>query len=139
MKVFLYTNVFVYGLTQPESNSRKILGLAESGKIKVIVSELVKREVVRVFRRIADDEAAYNALNYLRRIAHIVPRRKINRQMAELRGKIKEKDLENIATARQQKLKFLVSYDKDYTGFKEYVTPKEFAKIMGLKPVATEY
>ncbi|HZX20511.1 MAG TPA: PIN domain-containing protein [archaeon] len=139
MKVFLDTNVFVYGLTRPESNSRKILELAESGKIEVVVSELVQREVVRVFRRIADDEAAYNSLNYLRRIAHIIPRRKINRQMIELRGKIKEKDLENIATTRQQKLKFLVSYDKDYAGFKEYVTPKEFAKIMGLKPVATEY
>ena len=139
MRVFLDTNVFVYGLTQPESNSRKILGLAESGNIKVIVSELVQREVVKVFRRIADDESAYNALNYLARIAYIAPRRKINKQMAELRGKIKDKDLENIATARQQKLKFLVSYDKDYVGFKEYVTPKQFVKMIGLKPAATEY
>ena len=59
--------------------------------------------------------------------------------MEELRGKIKEKDLENIATTRQQKLKYLVSYDKDYAGFKEYVTPKQFAKIMGMKQAPTEY
>ena len=52
MIVFLDTNVFLYGLKDEKSNSRKVLDLAEEGKIKAVVSELVLEEVSIVFERL---------------------------------------------------------------------------------------
>ncbi len=50
MKIFLDTNIFVYGLLFPESNSKVILDLAEAYKFQVYVSELVLEEIVRFFK-----------------------------------------------------------------------------------------
>lgn len=137
--VFVDTNVFVFGLTQENCNSRKLLELAETGRIKVVTSELVVRETARVFARIAGEEEAYYAAKYVLSISEVVPKRKILSKIEELKGQIKEKDLENLATVKQKKITFLVSYDKDYKNFSEYKTPKQFVAILGIKPEKTDY
>lgn len=62
-------------------------------------------------------------------------------EMKELRGKIKEKDLENIAAIKHDNLRYLVAYDEDYeeAGVEEYITPKEFIKLFELEPYEKEY
>ena len=46
--------------------------------------------------------------------------------MKKYRGKIKEKDLEQLAVVKKFGINFLVSFDKDFKKFKEYKTPKIF-------------
>ena len=57
----------------------------------------------------------------------------------ENKGKIKEKDVENVAAVRHENLEFLVAYDRDYEGIREYITPKGFIKRQGIRGYETEY
>lgn len=60
----------------------------------------------------------------------------MERETEEPRGTIKDKDLENLAVVRHEKIGYLVAYNSDYEGakVKEYMIPKDFVKIFGLKP-----
>jgi len=70
-----------------------------------------------------------------------VRREEIGEVMTELKGGIKERDLENLAVVRYMNLQHLVSYDFDYpkARVKEYTTPKSFVKLFDLEPFKTEY
>ena len=61
--------------------------------------------------------------------------------MDMLKGKIKERGLENVAAVKHESLEYLVAYDRDYGEaiVKEYITPKEFVKLFKLKPYDEEY
>jgi len=61
----------------------------------------------------------------------IVKRSEIKAEMNVLEGKIKGKDLKNVAAVKHESLKHLVAFDKDYeqVGVKEYITPKGFVKL----------
>jgi hypothetical protein len=57
----------------------------------------------------------------------------------QYKGLIKDKDLEQLATAKKLGIKFLLSYDRDFENFDEYITPKKFIKEMGIKSASTDY
>lgn len=139
MKIFLDTNVFVYGLTQRESNSAKILELLQSGAITAFTSQLVVEEVNGVFRRLYGREEAYIAIKYVKKTCHVIPRKNILLHLDAFRGMVKEKDLENLVTVKRRKIRFLVAYDRDYKGFPEYKSPKEFVKLLGFEESQMEY
>ena len=64
----------------------------------------------------------------------------VEKELAAWRGKIKEKDLEHLATAKALKLKFIVALDRDFEPFEEYCTPKEFVeKILKIRGFQTDY
>lgn len=69
----------------------------------------------------------------------VVYRNEIKSKMQKWRGKIKEKDLEHIATVKMLKLEYLVAYDRDFENFEEYYTPKQFLDKIGVKSMPTEY
>ena len=47
-------------------------------------------------------------------------------QINKFKGKIKDKDLEQLAATKKYGIKFLIAYDKDFECFEEYITPKKF-------------
>ena len=47
--------------------------------------------------------------------------------------------MEHLATVREYGIKYLVSYDRDFEGIKEHITPNEFVRLFGIKPRKTEY
>jgi len=59
--------------------------------------------------------------------------------MNQYRGKIKEKDLEQLAVVKKLGLKYLVSYDRDFASFQEYKTPKKFIETLNLSVFEEEY
>jgi len=73
--------------------------------------------------------------------ARIVRKDEIKTEMSALKGKIKAKDLENLAAVKHENLAYLVAYDNDYeeAEVEEYITPKEFVKLFKLKPYKMEY
>jgi hypothetical protein len=133
--------VFIFGRLE-ECNSRLVLFLAQLGEFEVITSELVIEEVERFFKENFSREAGYLARKFVEELSfHIVKRSEIKAEIDSLRGKIKGKDLENVAAVRHENLKYLVAYDKDYeeANVKEYITPNEFVKLFGLKPYDKKY
>ena len=132
LRAYLDTNVFVYGLLE-DCNSSIILSTAEAGDLEVVVSELVVEEVRNVFERLVGREAGFYAMRYVETLAvKIVKREEMKSEIMENRGKIKDKDVENVAAVRHEHLEFLVAYDRDYEGVPEYITPKDFIERFGI-------
>nr|MDO8045167.1 hypothetical protein [Candidatus Baldrarchaeota archaeon] len=140
-RAYLDSMVFIFGRLE-ECNSKLVLFLALLGEFEVIVSELVVEEVERFFRENFSREAGYLAKRFVETLSvKIVRRSEIRKEMNEFRGLIKDKDLENVAAVKHEKIDYLVAYDNDYVeaGVKEYITPKNFVKLFGLKPYDVEY
>jgi predicted nucleic acid-binding protein len=137
---FLDSNVFIYGRLE-DCNSRLLIFLAQLGEFEVFTSELVVEEVERFFRQEVSREAGYLARRFVESLAQIVRRQEIAEELVQLKGKIKERDLENLAVVRHLDLKYLVSYDDDYrkAHVKEYITPRSFAEMFDLETYKTEY
>lgn len=108
-------------------------------KIKVIVSEKVLEESKTYFTRFFNEQVWFWFQSHIKSIAKVVPKKDVLFEMKKLRGKIKEKDLEHIATVKALKLEKLISYDRDFESFEEYCTPKQFIESIGLKTAETEY
>ncbi len=139
LRVYLDTNVFVYGLLE-ECNSSIILSMAEAGDLEVVVSELVVEEARSVFERLVGRVAGFYAKRYVETLAaKVVKRKEMKSEIMENKGKIKEKDMENVAAVRHENLEFLVAYDRDYEGIREYITPKGFIERPGIMGYEMEY
>ena len=69
----------------------------------------------------------------------VVSEDEIKEQVNSLKGKIKEKDLEQIATTKKYGIKFLISLDRDFENFEEYLTPKQFLQRLNKKVRDSEF
>jgi len=140
-RAYLDTMVFIFGRLE-ECNSKLVLFLAQLGEFEVAVSQLVIDEVERFFRENFSREAGYLAKRFVETIStQVITRDEIRNEMEILRGKIHDKDLENVAAVRHAKIEYLVAYDEDYikAGISEHITPKSFVKLFGLTPHEMEY
>lgn len=140
-RAYLDSMIFIFGRLE-ECNSRLVLFLAQLGEFGVVTSELVVEEVEMFFRENFSREVGYLARKFVEGVSSSIVRRSdMKAEMDMLKGKIKEKDLENVAAFRHESLEYLVAYDRDYeeANVKEYVTPKEFVKLFKLRPYDKEY
>lgn len=140
-RAYLDSMVFIFGRLE-ECNSRLVLFLAQLSEFEVVTSELVVEEVEKFFRDNFGRQAGYLSRRFVEELsARIVRRDEIRKEINALKGKIKAKDVENLAAVQHENLEHLVAYDKDYeeAEAKEYITPKEFVKLFKLKPYKTEY
>lgn len=140
-RAYIDSMVFIFGILE-ECNCRLVLFLAQIGEFEVVVSELVVMEVERFFRENFSREAGFLARKFVEALsAKIVAKQDILKEMEAYRGRIKEKDLENLAAVKHEKIKYLVAYDEDYSnsGVEEYIIPRSFVQLFGLKPYEVEY
>ncbi|RLI40063.1 hypothetical protein DRO59_10145 [Candidatus Bathyarchaeota archaeon] len=140
-RAYLDSMIFIFGRLE-ECNSRLVLFLAELGEFEVVTSELVVGEVEMFFRENFSREAGYLARKFVEGLSSSIVRRSdMKAEMDMLKGKIKERDLENVAAVKHESLEYLVAYDRDYgeADVKEYITPKEFVKLFKLRPYDEEY
>lgn len=139
LRVFIDTNVFIYAFEYDQSNSAKIIDLINNRKLRAIISTQVIKEIVRYFEKYHTNELASMFRKYLLQTCIVISKEKVIDKMEEYKGKIKDKDLEQLAVVKKLMLKFLISYDRDFKPFKEYITPKQFIKLLGLKESKTEF
>ena len=137
--MFLDSSTIIYGLEFEDSNSDIILKLLIEKEIQAYINEKVIAEVKSYFRARKGRNYAYLMEVFLRRNCLVIKNSELVDQMEILKGKIKRKDLEHIATVRLKNLQWLIAYDEDFIVFPEYITPKEFVKKMGLKAKSSEY
>lgn len=138
-RVFLDTNVFIYAFEFSESNSRKIIGLLNFGNIEGVVSERVLKEITHYFKKFYSKKLANMIRYYILQSCQVVFKEEVKQEMGKLKREIEEKDLEQIAVVKKFGLKHIISYDKDFAGFKEYITPRKFIVNWGLKPGKAEF
>ncbi len=138
-RVFLDTNVFIYSFEFQDSNSGKIIELLNDEQIEAVISERVVKEVYRYFRKYHGKDLADTFRKYLYESCRIVLARDVKNTMKKYRGQIKEKDLEQLAVAREFGIKYLIALDRDFEGMEEYRTPKEFVKLLCGKMKESEY
>jgi len=139
LKVCLDSSVFIYAFEFPESNSKKVIDLLNICALEAVISERVYKEVTSYFKKFYGKDAASKFRNYLIETCELLFEDEIQKEMQELKGKIKQKDLPQIASARHLGIKYLIAFDEDFNAFEEYVTPKRFIEILNLKPRQTEY
>ena len=137
-RFFLDTNVFIYAFEYNSSNSAMIIELLNDGEIDGVVSIQVIKEVVKYFETFHTPEPARHFRRFLFESCTIILHEEVKNVMNEWRGKIKDKDLEQLAAAKKLGIR-LISYDRDFEPFDEYCTPKEFVRMMKMKMAETEY
>jgi len=138
-RVFLDTNLFIYAFEFPRSNSKNIVDLLNQNKFEAIISECVIKEVTTYFQKYYSKDLAAGFRNYLLLSCTVIPASYVREEMNQYRGKIKEKDLEQLAVVKKLGLKYLVSYDRDFASFQEYKTPKKFIETLNLSVFEEEY
>ena len=138
-RIFIDTNIFIFAFEFEKSNSRKIIDLLNADMLAAVISERVVKEVIRYFKKHYNRTLANDFRNYLLQSCNIIFPEDLEGEIKAYRGKIKEKDLKQLATVKYLGLKYLVSLDRDFTDFEEYTTPKQFIKIMGLRFRKTDY
>jgi len=138
MKVFVDSSTIIFGLSKEESNSSLLLKLIEERAVQAVISEQVFEEVTKYFAQKRGERGSYFLKNFLKSNFEIILRSRITKTAAKLRGKIKDKDLEHLATARVAGAK-IVALDRHFKPFKEYLTPKQLVQKLGLKAFETDY
>src|SRR3989344_6979707 len=105
-RTFIDTNVFIYAFEYPECNSAKIVDLINKGIIEAIVSEQVVKEVIRYFEKYHNINLARLFRRYLFEACIVITRDQVMDEMNKYKGKIKEKDLEQIAVTKELNIKY---------------------------------
>jgi len=130
----------IYAFEFPGSNSKKIVDLLNQNKFEAIISERVIKEVTTYFQKYYSKDLASGFRNYLLLSCTVIPASYVQEEMSRYRGKIKEKDLEQLAVVKKLGFKkYLLSYDRDFETFEEYRTPKEFIQILNLEALKEEF
>lgn len=138
-RVFIDTTVFIYSFEFPNSNSAGIISLLNKGEIEAITSSSVVKEVTKYFEKFHNLDLARKFRRYLTESCVVINRNNIIEKIDELRGEIKEKDLEQLAVTKKFAIKYLISYDKDFNNFIEYKTPKKFLEMLKKETSASEF
>jgi len=146
LRVYLDSNVFIFGKESPESNSRIILDLAEEGKFIPVVSYLTLEELREYFSRRYDRETAINEIYYLISLPalEIVSRDKVKKAMSKYESVVPAKDLPHLVSAILAGVNHIVTYNRHFiqSNAKKHVKvlkQSAFVKLFGIKPQPTDY
>lgn len=109
-RALLDTNVFIFSVEHPKSNSNIILEMAIDGEIEVVISEEIKLEFVEYVKSEYGRDSAYHAALFLKNLPsiEIVEQKRIRNHINKFRGKIKEKDLPHLAAAEISKVEYII-------------------------------
>jgi predicted nucleic acid-binding protein len=138
-KAFLDSTVIIFGLEIPRCNSALLLDLVLEEKLEAVTCEKVIKEVKLYFTRRRNRNYAFLIENLIRKNFYVIGREQVMEQMQKWKGKIKEKDLEQVASVKTLGIRYLIAYDRDFEELEEYITPKRFIKSLGIKFYETEY
>ena len=146
LRVYIDSNVFIFGKEDPNSNSRIILDLAEEGKIIPVVSYLTIEELREYFTRRYNRETAINEIYYLISLPtlEIIPRDKTKKLITKYKGIVPDKDLPHLVSAITANADCIVTYNRHFTELKtkehiKILKQSDFIKLFGIKPQPTDY
>lgn len=146
LRVYLDSNVFIFGKEREETNSRLILELVEEGKVIPVVSYLTLEELREYFSRRYDREAAVNEVYYLISLPNleIISKDKVKQQIDKYRGVVPDKDLPHLVSAIVAEVDYFITYNRHFIASKakehvKVISQADFVKLFGIKPQPTGY
>ena len=146
LRVYLDSNIFIFGKERQESNSRLVLELVEEGKIVPVVSYLTLEELREYFSRRYDREAAVNEVYYLISLPNleIISKDKVKQQINKYRGVVPDKDLPHLVSAIIAEVDYFITYNRHFMTSKakehvKVISQADFVKLFGIKPQPTGY
>ncbi len=139
MRAFLDASVLIFAIERPHSNCAKIVKAALGGAFAPVVDEVVLAEVARFFGSHRGRSFAWLYTEQVRRVATVVARIDCEAEFEALEGRLKEADRLHLAATRASGAAHLIAFDEDFRPFREYLTPRQAAKRLGLVPSETEW
>lgn len=139
IRALLDTNVFIYAYEIPRSNSSLMICALNKELFDAIITESTFKEVYRYFRRHYLKDLADLFRLYLFASCRLIFTYELKRKFAKYSKLINKKDLEQVVAVRELGIKYLVSYDRDFEGVEEYIIPRGFVRLLGLKPYSVDY
>lgn len=146
LRVYLDSNVFIFGKERRESNSRIILDLAEAGKIIPVVSYLTLEELREYFSHRYGRETAVDEVYYVISLPNleIIPRDEVKQRAGRHRELVPDKDLPHLTTAAIANIDYFVTCNRHFieSGAKDQikvVKQTDLVKLLGIKPQQTDY
>lgn len=132
-RVFLDSNVFIFGFESPRSNSRRILELLVAGALHGVVTDRVVREVMGYMRRYHGKDLAgkFRDLTLLACDLILEEDLSIGPELSALVG---AKDAGALAAVRSLGLSRLVSTDADFAKVPERRTPRQYLQELHETP-----
>lgn len=140
MRLLFDSSVIITGFEEKESNSALLLDMVLDRKLgRPHISEKVIEEVTRYFRARMGQKHAFLIERLLQRNFEVVARRDLTPLLRELKGRIKDKDLEHLAAARKVGATFIIAFDRDFEGIPEYRTPKQIISMLDVDGYQSDY
>lgn len=143
-KLFLDTNVYVFGRTVEDSNSKIILDLAKTGVVAVVISDVLVGEVKEVFTRLYGREAGKYARFYVESFPNSlkISTSQIARNRRKYGSFVRDEDLDHLTAAKIGQVDYFITTDSDFieSGAEKLVkilTPRKFVEKVGVKPYDT--
>lgn len=143
-RLYLDTNVYVFGRTLEKSNSKIILDLAKTGIVTVIISDILVNEVKEVFARLYGRDAGKYARFYVESFStgRKISALEIARKRKEYASFVKKEDLDHLTAAKIGEANYFITTDSDFreSGAKsvaKILTPKRFVELIGIEPYNT--
>ena len=112
-KVFIDSSVLIWGSLYEKSNSALILNMICRNEMIGVINRKVTFEVLRVLKNLKNKDFASLSFSFMHSMFEIVPVEQYAEEMSQLRGTIKEKDLEHLATAHAIGID-IIAYDRDF-------------------------
>lgn len=145
-RVYLDTNVYVFGRALEKSNSKVVLDLAKAGVVTVIVSDVLLSEVREVFARLYGRVAGKYARFYVESFSRgqKISSLRIAGERRKYARFVRGKDLDHLTAAKIGEADYFITTDSDFGegGAKsvlEILTPKKFVELVGIEPYDTPH
>jgi len=146
LRVYLDSNVFIFGKERQNSNSRVILDLVEEGKVNPVVSYLTLEELREYFTKMYGRETAVDEVYYIISLPNleVVSRDQVKKRITEYKGVVPDKDLPHLTAAIIAEVDYFVTYNRHFieSRAKEHVRvikQADLVGLLGIEPRETEY
>lgn len=143
MKVMIDTNVFIFGIERPISNSNVIIGLIFKRNLKPVFSELLVDEISDYFKRNYSKNTGWLVSDLIKKLPNVSIeseseiKSKINKNI-EKYG-FSEEDVVHFTIAEEFDVEYLISLNRHFLKKKIkkpiVVSPHDFLKNIGVEPI----
>jgi len=132
-RAFLDSNVFLFAVERPTSNSRRVVDLLAAGKLQGVVTDRIVREVTGYLRRHYGKDLAAKARDFILLTCELVLEADVPADPTHV-DLVGRKDAGALAAVHSLGLARLVSTDSDFAEVPEHRTPRALLQELGQRP-----
>jgi len=133
LQALVDTNVFIFSLELPESNSSLAVDSLAEGLFIGFVSDVVVEELAGYMRRAHGRQDARLYVRFLEESCDVIGASEYSAFLAGVPTDVSRKDRPHVAAARSRSIPHVVSADSDLEVLGEHISPPDFVELLGKK------